>query len=867
MPSNTPYESIFQFKIEGENKLHQGFKKIVSGLESVDGGLTKIHEHGSLPTILLGKQQDQKILPALDLQIRDLTDSLEDQRKRYNELQQAFQQVTTPQLLPVIEQQLADVEQEIDTTIRELERLHDVVGREMSLNLSMGRGGGDDLSRLMGIGFGSQSVQTSQSIGGILNTFSMGEGGFAELSRGMGDVLDQSSMLGMELEQLAMLTKESGGAFSGPLSSGLGSLARLAGPVAAGIAGVNLGFTIMDQLTDRTTESINSYIREVQRQTDLEELRAQLLRTGTTKALEDDIAALEESIRIKEDERNQFIADAQAKTHWSDQVMTILDTPLDVLLGYSEEQATLYGEVGQEILRLNTDLGEMHERLTVLRESTEDVARREAQEELDRAELQRIGNLAEMARVLDDLDDSIDDFLGESSFQRGRELAERRRMDKRAEDEHQDRLNEIAAEGKARRVEIEEQRLKDIDNAWDTFEENRLSALDNLNKALADVDDDEQERIGDINARYMDDRLEALKDHLKLMAKAESEYAKNRKRRLEDLQSELLDAEMQNNVAAFIAAENQAAQDLKRMREDHHERKSQDEAAFEEQQAERRTQRAQELDDIRETAKERRGELRDQYAEEKALLEKQRDERLAEIEAAAIEQTQLQRDQEKQRRDDLIADFKHRRDLEREDRKIRDQQWEEDQQRQIEKMRDGAEDRLNVIQDEQDDLQKVIDSGGRDRLETVKSWEEQMRAEQVGSYQNALNQLRSMTSSYSSGSFSGSLSNDMRAAGYGSSLGSRGAGFSNRLFAAKGALIDEPTLMIAGEGNRPELVLPFDESKGIPPDLLAGLTKGMGRGDLHFHGNIDLGNISEDVFRSELLNLRDALLDFMEQSA
>lgn len=48
---------------------------------------------------------------------------------------------------------------------------------------------------------------------------------------------------------------------------------------------------------------------------------------------------------------------------------------------------------------------------------------------------------------------------------------------------------------------------------------------------------------------------------------------------------------------------------------------------------------------------------------------------------------------------------------------------------------------------------------------------------------------------------------------------SRAGGFAG-LFAAKGALIDRPTLMVAGEGQSPELVVPFDESKGLPKDIM-----------------------------------------------
>lgn len=54
--------------------------------------------------------------------------------------------------------------------------------------------------------------------------------------------------------------------------------------------------------------------------------------------------------------------------------------------------------------------------------------------------------------------------------------------------------------------------------------------------------------------------------------------------------------------------------------------------------------------------------------------------------------------------------------------------------------------------------------------------------------------------------------------GWGSS--GRGGGNMSGLLAAKGALIDEPTLLVAGEGANPELVMPFDESKGIPDDAM-----------------------------------------------
>lgn len=64
--------------------------------------------------------------------------------------------------------------------------------------------------------------------------------------------------------------------------------------------------------------------------------------------------------------------------------------------------------------------------------------------------------------------------------------------------------------------------------------------------------------------------------------------------------------------------------------------------------------------------------------------------------------------------------------------------------------------------------------------------------------------------------------------GWGS--GGSGSGRGKGLLAAKGALINEPTLLIAGEGDSPELVMPFDESKGIPDEVARQFASAMSGG-------------------------------------
>jgi len=79
----------------------------------------------------------------------------------------------------------------------------------------------------------------------------------------------------------------------------------------------------------------------------------------------------------------------------------------------------------------------------------------------------------------------------------------------------------------------------------------------------------------------------------------------------------------------------------------------------------------------------------------------------------------------------------------------------------------------------------------------------------------------------SSGSFgsSSSSSNALKAkTGSGNVLG---GGRAKPVFAAKGAFIDKPTAVIAGEGKKPEVIFPFDKSKGIPDNILQKMGKGL----------------------------------------
>ena len=190
------------------------------------------------------------------------------------------------------------------------------------------------------------------------------------------------------------------------------------------------------------------------------------------------------------------------------------------------------------------------------------------------------------------------------------------------------------------------------------------------------------------------------------------------------------------------------------------------------------------------------------------------------------------------------------------------------------------------------DLQRTTNMGTNQIVQT----HAQMINAIVQTAASGLNQLMAyiakaaQASSGSWGSGGGSSSPGWR--------GSPGGG----LLAAKGALIDQPTLMIAGEGENPELVIPFDESKGIPDDAMrsfaqaiTGTQSGMfpsgqevqgvggGMSDQLLMGilsavqnmqagmelkidHIEVGsNVSREEIRDQIRNMQTTLIDVMHE--
>jgi len=118
----------------------------------------------------------------------------------------------------------------------------------------------------------------------------------------------------------------------------------------------------------------------------------------------------------------------------------------------------------------------------------------------------------------------------------------------------------IQEQGEARRTQIIEQGAKQVEAA-----EKRLS---DARQKLADFDAETAEKRADVDSDFMQRDLERLEDFKRKETRILRDAERDRLRALEDHQQRLLDAEMNNNVAAFLAEQRQFATQQRRREED-----------------------------------------------------------------------------------------------------------------------------------------------------------------------------------------------------------------------------------------------------------------------------------------------------------
>lgn len=819
--------SIFDIDIKGVDKAAKAIGTVNKALSSTASAVKAVVKTGGVASAVGADKQ--KI--ALNQQLNKEIDRTESALERVEERLKKTSRIDAYRRLSG---EAAELQSRIESLRMEQEALNDSVGDMPTDFGMMGMGGGG----YGGFGFGGPGQNMSsafRSVGQIAGGGGFNTSALGEMMDGMSQALEMGSQLGMDLGEMANQAKMSGGVLGRSMGGALGMLSKAAGPASAALAGVSLGFQAFDIISGKSTAQIEKNIAARRRELDLTNERNEMLRTGSAESIREQIAALEDQIEATEATRDASISAATAETNTLDQVRTVSEAMLNQFLGRGLEGTTIYGQAADAIRDYNEELGQQQDRLRMLQDIQDDVAAREKAEEaamrVKDAEEELISIRQEAADAAERYAEEVQRFEEDAAFNRARELEDRAIQDARDAEDH---ARELARAEEDYNKRIEDMREDHLKSLADMEEE--------LGKSLADLDESLAKSIADANKDYMRNQRDELEAHIKEMARAEKAYQKERLRRLEDLNDELASAEMENDVVRFIQAQQQGAKDLKRMREDHEESQGESGQQFEERMAQAAEEHQRNLAQMREQAAEQRAEMLEQYEEQKQ---------------AAIEALQEQLAAEKESHAESLAEtkanFERQRKLEEENRAFQDARAKEDHERQLQQMRDGYQREVDALRDREQEALSVIKFGGYDQVRAVQSVQNSMTQAWRNIAQSAVNAV----SGFSSG-FSGGASRSF------TSGGSSGRSFftptGRGVFAAKGALIDRPTLMVAGEGNKPELVVPFDESQGIPRDVLGKL--GGGGETYNFNlGSITIGDgVSEAVVRQALNDMGRTLV-------
>lgn len=472
-----------------------------------------------------------------------------------------------------------------------------------------------------------------------------------------------------------------------------------------------------------------------------------------------------------------------------------------------------------------------------------------AQQNLIDAEAQLVQVRTQAKDAADQETKSIQQFQQQAIDDAAKTTVERQRQDDQAATQHQRDQAKIVQDGQDQIAGIVRDSQRTLASDYTQYMRSETQAAKTLQKSLTDNDTSYQKAVAKQDATFKQDQV-----------KAETQWERDELRRKEDLQANLTDLEFQNDAVAYITAQRNAVKTEAQAQEDHTNALSDAQA-----------QEAQQLDDLKQSRDDQRQALLDSYADE----EESRKEALA-------QQISDEHDAEKQREsDEKDALAKQQKDsddayqLQLKDQQKQRQQQDDDTKannaKQLQQMQQTYDDQQNLLEKQDADLTRVIQSGGRDQLAAVTYGQLQLVAAYEAGADQAAAAVRSKLGSinygntdYSGGSSLGGL--DLGSLGSGSNgglsglgglsgfnLGSlSGYGGGGGLFAADGGIFDKPTLTMLGE-NGTEAVIPFSKSKGLPD--------GMGGTTNHFDfSGIQVGaGVSEAVLRDQLTALGQTL--------
>lgn len=884
--------SVESSETQQANKFFDAAIKGIQGVKSVLGDFGK---DGNIVTQMYGDQKQSQETFALQEKLNKQLDAKTMTLERLTKKMQEYWRTGDDKKWKLVRDRIGEVSGEIDELNQQLQQGAELMGQLVDqsegledVDMEGGMAASDKLgsfsmlARQVGGQGENPFAETVDQIQGISESF----GRFNETLGDFKGIMWESIKTGAQGQKgIKAFTGALSGGLTG-LKDGAGAAVTALGPAGLALGGVAIAggvlSSIMAEQNRQTQKEIELRRMNIDKQLEFNEL----VTNGTSDQLAASKAALEAELKIKEAGRDAALnAEVASDTLQSgiDKWRTAGEYALNRLIGRSGDLTTVYGQNIDDARELNTEITSIQNKLDNIARAEALVKKREeeekAAERLANAEEEHLTLMNDLAKAQQDYTQQVKDFLDDQEFSRKRELEDEAIAAKRAKAERDAELLGMENDYNAAVISAKEESnrtLKSLDEEKIKAEEEAKEALI---ESFKEIETELNEARAENLAAYLKSEAEELESHNREVAKADEAFAKERVRRIKDAGKSMLDAELANDVNAYIAAQEQAKEDLDRMDEDEANRKKEEDENWQLARAQTKKQFEEQQADLETNAVKQRQQLQEQYDKENILRQEQYNEQVEAEKVALAEKLDAEKKSYEESLAANIAAFEARQKLEKEDRDLAERRRKEDLQRQLDQMDKAFQDQLTAIKENDQKVLDVIEANGFVLEETYEERERNVRDIVKSSYATLITQLKSMqgsmmwsSSGKSGGSSSGSGSpssfdssypsiyNPSSKPGWGSSSGTSTGKFGKRaILAAEGAIVGphKPTLVVAGEGDKQELVMPLDRSKGIPDGFFDSMSKPV---EVHYHGNISIGDgVSESVFRQEMRTLAEGL--------
>ncbi len=365
-------------------------------------------------------------------------------------------------------------------------------------------------------------------------------------------------------------------------ASALGTNVTTLGAFGVALAGVTVALELAKQMAEQTQVSTRALINTQQEYYDIlaggtvEDAKSALERAK--QELESAKLQREELLRIQE----QAFKDAQAQQGDFGARLSFFAARAFNVAGINDMDARI-NELNQTIADNELLVGRLSGAIQEGNLPSEEAAK--AEEDLAKKREQALATIAQ-------LEAQQSQIISQANLQRKRTLEDREIREAQQMEDHMERMGAIETQGRERILAIRQQGI------------DKIAQIDGQIKKLNGT-------MADVNADFMASEIQRVQKLADDLRKMDEQANKQRIRRLEDLNDELLDAEAANDVNRFIEAQRRGETDLRRMKED----------------ADEQTRRRLE-----------------QAEEERRLAEEQRQRRLADIQAQIDEQNRAKQE-------------------------------------------------------------------------------------------------------------------------------------------------------------------------------------------------------------------------------